>query len=53
MMSAINECNKPGSEKFIFLLKTRAGGLSINFTTADIVVFMKVIGILGKSARSS
>ncbi|KAH7339161.1 SNF2 family N-terminal domain-containing protein [Rhizoctonia solani] len=30
--------NKPGSEKFIFLLTTRAGGLGINLTTADIVV---------------
>ncbi len=27
-----------GSEKFIFLLTTRAGGLGINLTTADIVV---------------
>ena len=35
---AIDEYNKPGSEKFIFLLTTRAGGLGINLTTADIVV---------------
>ncbi|THH20194.1 hypothetical protein EW146_g1133 [Bondarzewia mesenterica] len=35
---AIDEYNKPESEKFIFLLTTRAGGLGINLTTADIVV---------------
>ncbi|KAK7051471.1 chromatin remodeling complex Adenosinetriphosphatase [Paramarasmius palmivorus] len=35
---AIDEYNKPGSEKFIFLLTTRAGGLGINLTTADVVV---------------
>ena len=34
----IDEYNKPGSEKFIFLLTTRAGGLGINLTSADIVV---------------
>jgi SWI/SNF-related matrix-associated actin-dependent regulator of chromatin subfamily A member 5 len=32
---AIDEYNKPGSEKFIFLLTTRAAGLGINLTTAD------------------
>ncbi|KZW00246.1 hypothetical protein EXIGLDRAFT_639641 [Exidia glandulosa HHB12029] len=37
-ISSIDEYNKPGSEKFIFLLTTRAGGLGINLTTADIVV---------------
>jgi SWI/SNF-related matrix-associated actin-dependent regulator of chromatin subfamily A member 5 len=37
-ISGIDEYNKPGSEKFIFLLTTRAGGLGINLTTADIVV---------------
>jgi len=35
---AIDEYNKPNSDKFIFLLTTRAGGLGINLTTADIVV---------------
>lgn len=35
---AIDDYNKPNSEKFIFLLTTRAGGLGINLTTADIVV---------------
>ncbi|KAF8177441.1 SNF2 family N-terminal domain-containing protein [Pholiota molesta] len=37
-ITAIDEYNKPGSEKFIFLLTTRAGGLGINLTTADVVV---------------
>jgi len=36
--AGIDEYNKPGSEKFIFLLTTRAGGLGINLATADIVV---------------
>lgn len=35
---AIDEYNKPGSEKFVFLLTTRAGGLGINLTTADTVI---------------
>ncbi|KAF8782283.1 SWI/SNF-related matrix-associated like protein [Argiope bruennichi] len=34
----INEFNKPGSEKFVFMLSTRAGGLGINLATADIVI---------------
>jgi SWI/SNF-related matrix-associated actin-dependent regulator of chromatin subfamily A member 5 len=37
-IAAIDEYNKPESEKFIFLLTTRAGGLGINLTTADVVV---------------
>jgi SWI/SNF-related matrix-associated actin-dependent regulator of chromatin subfamily A member 5 len=37
-IAAIDEYNKPGSEKFVFLLTTRAGGLGINLTSADIVV---------------
>lgn len=37
-IASIDEYNKPGSDKFIFLLTTRAGGLGINLTTADIVV---------------
>ncbi len=35
---AIDEYNAPDSEKFVFLLTTRAGGLGINLTSADIVV---------------
>ncbi|KAF8435837.1 SNF2 family N-terminal domain-containing protein [Boletus edulis BED1] len=35
---AIDEYNKTDSDKFIFLLTTRAGGLGINLTSADIVV---------------
>lgn len=37
-IGAIEEYNKPDSEKFIFLLTTRAGGLGINLATADIVI---------------
>ncbi|KAK5960659.1 uncharacterized protein PWA37_002089 [Arxiozyma heterogenica] len=34
----IDEYNAPGSDKFIFLLTTRAGGLGINLTSADVVI---------------
>lgn len=34
----IDEYNKPDSEKFLFMLSTRAGGLGINLATADVVV---------------
>ncbi|PGH15336.1 hypothetical protein AJ79_02502 [Helicocarpus griseus UAMH5409] len=37
-IAAIDEYNRPDSEKFIFLLTTRAGGLGINLTSADIVI---------------
>ncbi|KUI72885.1 ISWI chromatin-remodeling complex ATPase ISW2 [Cytospora mali] len=37
-IAAIDDYNKPDSEKFVFLLTTRAGGLGINLTSADIVV---------------
>lgn len=37
-IEAIDEYNAPDSDKFIFLLTTRAGGLGINLTTADIVI---------------
>lgn len=34
----INEFNADDSEKFIFMLSTRAGGLGINLATADVVI---------------
>ncbi|KAL0470011.1 chromatin remodelling complex ATPase [Neurospora intermedia] len=37
-IAAIDEYNKPDSDKFVFLLTTRAGGLGINLTSADIVI---------------
>jgi SWI/SNF-related matrix-associated actin-dependent regulator of chromatin subfamily A member 5 len=35
---SMEEFNRPGSPKFIFLLSTRAGGLGINLPTADVVI---------------
>ena len=35
---SIDVFNAPNSEKFLFLLSTRAGGLGINLATADIVI---------------
>jgi SWI/SNF-related matrix-associated actin-dependent regulator of chromatin subfamily A member 5 len=37
-INSIDAYNAPDSEKFIFLLTTRAGGLGINLVSADIVV---------------
>ena len=36
--AAIEDFNHPDSDKFIFLLTTRAGGLGINLYTADTVI---------------
>jgi len=36
--SQMDVFNAPNSEKFVFLLSTRAGGLGINLATADIVI---------------
>lgn len=37
-IQAIDDYNAPDSDKFIFLLTTRAGGLGINLTSADVVI---------------
>lgn len=36
--ASIDTFNQPGSDKFIFLLSTRAGGLGINLASADVVI---------------
>ncbi|GKY92507.1 hypothetical protein MPSEU_000221000 [Mayamaea pseudoterrestris] len=36
--SAIDNFNAPNSEKFVFILSTRAGGLGINLQTADVCI---------------
>uniref|UniRef100_A0AAG5DP59 Uncharacterized protein n=1 Tax=Anopheles atroparvus TaxID=41427 RepID=A0AAG5DP59_ANOAO len=38
----IDEFNRPGSDKFIFALSTRAGGLGINLVAADTVIFYDI-----------
>ena len=35
---SIDAYNAPNSEKFVFMLSTRAGGLGINLQTADTVI---------------
>lgn len=37
-IEAIDDFNAPDLDKFIFLLTTRAGGLGINLTSADVVI---------------
>lgn len=36
--AAIDRFNRPGSNRFIFLLSTRAGGVGLNLATADTVI---------------
>uniref|UniRef100_A0A5S6PYK1 Uncharacterized protein n=1 Tax=Trichuris muris TaxID=70415 RepID=A0A5S6PYK1_TRIMR len=36
--ASIDAFNHPNSEKFLFMLTTRAGGLGINLATADVVI---------------
>jgi SWI/SNF-related matrix-associated actin-dependent regulator of chromatin subfamily A member 5 len=36
--ASIESFNHPDSDKFVFLLSTRAGGLGINLATADVVI---------------
>ena len=36
--AAIDRFSKPESDRFVFLLCTRAGGLGINLTAADTVI---------------
>ncbi|XP_055532885.1 SWI/SNF-related matrix-associated actin-dependent regulator of chromatin subfamily A member 5-like [Wyeomyia smithii] len=38
----LDDFNAPGSDKFIFMLTTRAGGVGINLPTADTVIFYDV-----------
>lgn len=35
---SIDAFNAPNSDKFVFMLSTRAGGLGINLATADVVI---------------
>jgi SWI/SNF-related matrix-associated actin-dependent regulator of chromatin subfamily A member 5 len=41
----IDEYNSEGSDKFIFMLTTRAGGLGINLTSADVVVLYDSVSL--------
>jgi chromodomain-helicase-DNA-binding protein 7 len=36
--SSIDRFSRPGSDRFVFMLSTKAGGVGINLTAADIVI---------------
>ncbi|XP_053683366.1 SWI/SNF-related matrix-associated actin-dependent regulator of chromatin subfamily A member 5-like [Sabethes cyaneus] len=38
----LDDFNAPGSDKFIFMITTRAGGVGINLPTADTVIFFDI-----------
>lgn len=38
----LDDFNAPDSDKFVFMLTTRAGGVGINLPTADVVIFFDI-----------
>ncbi|KAK5784217.1 hypothetical protein PVK06_038737 [Gossypium arboreum] len=49
--ASIEAFNKPGSEKFVFLLSTRAGGLGINLATADVVILYDSDWVIARTRK--